>query len=100
MWMSQEECKMSRCFLSKEDEVKLWHKNIGHLNLKSMKRIISEEDVRGLPKMKFEDGRIYGECQIGKQTKMSHKKLQHLTTTKVLELLHVSQSASVRTCPV
>ena len=25
----------------------------------------------------------------GKQTKMSHKKLQHLTTTKVLELLHM-----------
>jgi hypothetical protein len=28
MWMSQEECKMSRCLLSKEDEVKLWHKSL------------------------------------------------------------------------
>src|ERR1044072_1267729 len=54
MWMSQEECKMSKCLLSKEDEVKLWHKKLGHLNLKSMKQIISEEVVRGLPKMKIE----------------------------------------------
>src|ERR1044072_2249456 len=80
---------MSRCLLSKEDEVKLWHKKLGHLNLKRMKTIISEEAVRGLPKMKIEEGGICGEYHIGKQTKKSHKKLQHLTTTKVLELLHM-----------
>src|ERR1044072_1595075 len=57
--------------------------------MKSMRKIISEEAVRGLPKMKIEQGKICSECQIGKQTKMSHKKLQHLTTTIVLELLHV-----------
>ena len=62
MWMSQEECQLSRCLLSKEDEVKLWHQKLGHLNLKSMKRIISEEAIRGLPKMKNEEGRICGEC--------------------------------------
>src|ERR1044072_5238622 len=89
MWMSQEDCKMTRCLLTKEDEVKLWHKKLGHLNLKSMRRIISEEVVRGLPKMKIDEGKICGECQIGKHTKMPHKKLQHLTTTKVLELLHM-----------
>src|ERR1044072_10030345 len=89
MWMSQEECRMSRCLLPKEDEVKFWHKKLCHLNLKSMNRIISEEAVRGLPKTKIEEGGICGECQIGKQTKKSHKKLQHLTTTKVLELLHM-----------
>ena len=70
MLLPQEECKVSRCFLSKEDEVKLWHKKLGHLNLKSMRKIISEEAVRGLPKMKIEQGKICGECQIGKQTKM------------------------------
>src|ERR1044072_1638492 len=34
MWISQEECQLSRCLLSKEDEVKLWHQKLGHLNLK------------------------------------------------------------------
>ena len=89
MWVSQEECNMSRCLISKEDEVKLWHQKLGHLNLKSMKRIISEEAIRGMPKLRIEEGRICGECQIRKQTKISHKRLQHLTTTKVLEMLHM-----------
>lgn len=51
-----------------------------------MKKIMSKEDIRGL---KIEEGRICGECQIGKKTKMSHPKLQHQTTSKVLELLHM-----------
>src|ERR1044072_5352945 len=67
MWLSQEECKVSRCLLTKEDEVKLWHKKLGHLNLKRMRKIISEEAVRGLPKMKIEEGGICGEYHIGKQ---------------------------------
>ena len=54
-----------------------------------MKRIIFEEAVRGIPKLKIEEGRICGDCQIGKICKMSHQKIQHLTTSKVLELLHV-----------
>ena len=55
-----------------------------------MKRIISEEAVRGIPKLKIEEGRISGDCQIGKQTKMTHQKIQHLTTSKVLELIHMN----------
>ncbi|GAU45662.1 hypothetical protein TSUD_293710 [Trifolium subterraneum] len=62
---------------------------VGHLNLKSMKKAISEEAIRGLPKLKIEEGHICGDCQIGKQTKTPHQKLHHLTTTRVLELLHM-----------
>lgn len=54
-----------------------------------MRKIIPEDAIRGLSKLKIEEGKVYGEFQIGKQNKMSHKKLQHLATTKVLELLHM-----------
>src|ERR1044072_2882157 len=54
-----------------------------------MRNIISDEAVRGLPRLKIEEGKICGECQIGKQTKKSHPKIQHQTKTKVLELLHM-----------
>ncbi|MCI20890.1 gag-pol polyprotein, partial [Trifolium medium] len=54
-----------------------------------MKKAISEEAIRGIPKLKIEEGNICGECQIGNQTKVPHQKLQHLTTTRVLELLHM-----------
>ncbi|CAJ2654309.1 unnamed protein product [Trifolium pratense] len=89
LWTPLEEANVSTCLLTKNEEVKLWHQKLGHLNLKSMKRVISEEAVRGLPSLQIQEGNICGECQIGKQTKVSHQKLQHLSTSKVLELLHM-----------
>ncbi|CAJ2665853.1 unnamed protein product [Trifolium pratense] len=89
LWIPLEEGNVSTCFLTKNEEVKLWHQKLGHLNLKSMKRVISEEAVRGLPILQIQEGNICGECQIGKQTKVSHQKLQHLSTSRVLELLHM-----------
>ncbi|MCI19836.1 gag-pol polyprotein, partial [Trifolium medium] len=90
LWVPQEIAHSSTCLISKEDEVKLWHQKLGHLNLRGMKRVISEEAIRGLPKLRIEEGNICGECQIGKQTNMSHPKLQHLVTSKVLdELLYM-----------
>ena len=80
LWVPQDLSYSSTCTLAKEDEVKLWHQKLGHLHLKRMKRIISMEAVRGIPKLKIEEGRVCGKCQIGKQTKMSHQKIQHLTT--------------------
>jgi len=54
-----------------------------------MKKIMSKEAIRGLPKLKIEKGNVYGEYQIGKQTKMSHPKLQHRITSTMIELLHM-----------
>ncbi|MCH94211.1 gag-pol polyprotein, partial [Trifolium medium] len=75
LWVPQEEANLATCLIAKKDEVKLWHQKVGHLNLRSMKNAISEEAIRGLPKLKIEEGNICGECQIGKQTKMPHQKL-------------------------
>ncbi|MCI84930.1 gag-pol polyprotein, partial [Trifolium medium] len=54
--------------MSKEDDMKLWHQKLG-----GMKRAIYVETVRGLPELDIKET-ICGECQIGKQTKMSHPK--------------------------
>src|ERR1043165_2046615 len=72
-----------------EKEVKLWHQKLGHLHLRGMKKIISMEAVRGIPRLDIDEGRVCGECQVGKQTRVSHPMLRHLTTSKVLELLHM-----------
>ncbi|XP_050895553.1 uncharacterized protein LOC127102195 [Lathyrus oleraceus] len=82
--------------MSKENEVKLWHQNRGHLNLKGIKNIMSEEAIRGIPKLKIKEGKACGACQIRKQTKMSHPKLQHQTTSKILELLHMDLLGSMQ----
>jgi transposase InsO family protein len=54
-----------------------------------MKKAISSEAIRGLPKLKIIEGNKCGECQIGKQVRMSNPMLEHQTTSKVLELLHM-----------
>ena len=89
LWTPQETSYSSTCLVSKEDEVNIWHQRFGHLHLRGMKKIIDKGAVRGIPNLKIEEGRICGECQIGKQVKMSHQKLQHQTTSRVLELLHM-----------
>ena len=62
MWSSQETGYSSMCTLAKEEEVKTWHKKLGHLHLKGMKRIIFVEAVKGIPNLKIDEGRVYGEC--------------------------------------
>ena len=54
-----------------------------------MKRAISVEAIRGIPMLNIAEGSICGECQVGKQTRMSHPRLEHYGTSKVLELLHM-----------
>ena len=61
-----------------------------------MKEIISERAIRGIPKLKIDVGKVCGECEIRKQTMMSHPMLQHQTTSKVLELLHMDLLGSMQ----
>ncbi|KAK2455973.1 cysteine-rich RECEPTOR kinase [Trifolium repens] len=89
LWVSHEEAQLGKCLLGKEDEVQLWHQKLGHLNLSGMKKAVTVEAIRGLPKLKITEGSICGECQIGKQTRMSHPMLEHQVTSRTLELLHM-----------
>jgi len=41
LWVSQEKALLSSCMLSKDEEVKLWHQKLGHMNLQGMKKSIS-----------------------------------------------------------
>ena len=62
-------------------EAKLWHQKLGHLNLGSMHKIIYEKAIVELLELKIVEGKICGDCHIGKQVKKWHKMVQHLTTS-------------------
>ncbi|GAA0159518.1 hypothetical protein LIER_16272 [Lithospermum erythrorhizon] len=72
----------------KNEDAELWHKKLGHTNYRNIHQLISKEAVRGLPTLEIKDN-VYGECQVGKQTKSCHQNLQHLVTTRILELMHM-----------
>nr|GEU89175.1 retrovirus-related Pol polyprotein from transposon TNT 1-94 [Tanacetum cinerariifolium] len=80
--------KDSLCLTSIDDTSTLWHRRLGHANMRLIQSLSSKELVRNLPKLKFES-HFCGACNIGKQVHTSHKPKTMVSTTKCLELLHM-----------
>ncbi|PWA83924.1 ribonuclease H-like domain-containing protein [Artemisia annua] len=79
------------CLLAKAtlDESKLWHRRLGHLNFKTMNKLVKGNLVRGLPSKVFENLETCVACQKGKQHRVSFKSKVVNTITKPLHLLHM-----------
>jgi len=85
------------CLLTKHEEYWLWHKRIAHIHMHHLNKLISNDLVVGLPKLKFEKDHICEACQKGKQTKHSFKLKNMVSTSKPLELLHMDLFGPSRT---
>ncbi|GKB24858.1 putative ribonuclease H-like domain-containing protein [Tanacetum coccineum] len=55
------------------DESNLWHRRLGHINFKTMNKLVRGNLVRGLPSKNFENYHTCVACQKGKQHKASCK---------------------------
>ncbi|GJW88954.1 ribonuclease H-like domain-containing protein [Tanacetum coccineum] len=57
------------CLFSKatSDESELWHRRLGHINFKTMNKLVKGNLVRGLPSKLFENNQTCVACQKGKQ---------------------------------
>nr|GEZ98141.1 putative ribonuclease H-like domain-containing protein [Tanacetum cinerariifolium] len=53
------------------DESNLWYKRLGHINFKTMNKLVRGNLVRGLPSKLFENDHTCVACQKGKQHKVS-----------------------------
>ncbi|GJV24456.1 ribonuclease H-like domain-containing protein [Tanacetum coccineum] len=56
------------------DESNLWHRRLGHINFKTMNKLVRRNLVRGLPLKIFENDHTCVACQKGKQHKASCRK--------------------------
>ncbi|GJU12108.1 putative ribonuclease H-like domain-containing protein [Tanacetum coccineum] len=54
------------------DESNLWHRRLGHINFKTMNKLVKGNLVRGLPSKLFENNQTYVACQKGKQHRASY----------------------------
>ena len=81
--------KFAKCLMSKEEDTWLWHRRIAHVNMKHLNKLVSQDLVLGVPKLKFEKDAICDACQKGKQTRSSFKTKNVISTSKPLELLHM-----------
>ncbi|GJU07933.1 putative ribonuclease H-like domain-containing protein [Tanacetum coccineum] len=64
------------CLFAKatSDESELWHRRLGHINFKTMNKLVKGNLVRGLPSKLFENNQTCVACQKGKQHRASYTK--------------------------
>ncbi|GKA22000.1 retrovirus-related pol polyprotein from transposon TNT 1-94 [Tanacetum coccineum] len=74
------------CLATIDENSTLWHRRLGHANMRLIQSLESKELVRNLPKLKF-DQHFCDACKIGKQAHTSHKAKNIVSTTRCLELL-------------
>ncbi|GJZ69142.1 putative ribonuclease H-like domain-containing protein [Tanacetum coccineum] len=79
------------CLFTKatSDESKLWHRRLGHLNFKTMNKLVKGNLVRGLPSKLFENDETCVACQKGKQHRASCKTKTENSISLPLHLLHM-----------
>ncbi|GJW17410.1 putative ribonuclease H-like domain-containing protein [Tanacetum coccineum] len=79
------------CLVAKatNDEVVLWHRRLGHVNLKNINKLVQGNLVKGLPSKTFKIDHSCLACNKGKQHRASCKKVKERTIREPLELLHM-----------
>nr|GEW55955.1 putative ribonuclease H-like domain-containing protein [Tanacetum cinerariifolium] len=79
------------CYFAKatSDESRLWHRRLGHLNFKTMNKLVKGNLVRGLPLKKFENDQTRVACQKGKQHRASCKSKTENSISLPLHMLHM-----------
>ncbi|GKC36475.1 retrovirus-related pol polyprotein from transposon TNT 1-94 [Tanacetum coccineum] len=73
------------CLAMIDENSMLWHRRLGHANMRLIKSLASKELVRNLPKLKFDQHF----CDAIKIRKQAHKAKNIVSTTRCLELLHM-----------
>ncbi|GJT66171.1 retrovirus-related pol polyprotein from transposon TNT 1-94 [Tanacetum coccineum] len=76
------------CLATIDENSTLWHRRLGHANMRLIQSLASKELVRNLPKLKF-DQHFCDACKIRKQAHASHKAKNIVSMTRCLELLHM-----------
>ncbi|GKB10383.1 putative ribonuclease H-like domain-containing protein [Tanacetum coccineum] len=71
------------------DESNLWHRRLGHINFKTMNKLVKGNLVRGLPSKLFENDHTCVACQKGKQHKASCKTKLVSSISQPLQTLHM-----------
>jgi hypothetical protein len=89
--------KESICLAAINENSWLWHRRLGHVNMKLLSKLSKLDLVKGLPVTKFVKDKICDACQLGKQTKSTFKKKKVISTSRPLELLHMDLFGPIRT---
>nr|GEU41550.1 putative ribonuclease H-like domain-containing protein [Tanacetum cinerariifolium] len=71
------------------DESNIWHRRLGHINFKTMNKLVKGNLVRGLPSKVFENIHTCVAYKKGKQHKASYKTKPVSSISQPLQRLHI-----------
>ncbi|GJS00930.1 putative ribonuclease H-like domain-containing protein [Tanacetum coccineum] len=71
------------------NESSLWHRRLGHVNFKTMNKLVKGNLVRGLPSKLFKINQTCVACQKGKQHRASCKTKIVSSISQPLQMLHM-----------
>ncbi|GJT35139.1 putative ribonuclease H-like domain-containing protein [Tanacetum coccineum] len=79
------------CLVAKAtlDESMIWHRRLGHINFKTINKLVKDNLVRGLPVKRFENDQTCVASLKGKQHKASCKSKIQNSITQPLFMLHM-----------
>ncbi|GJX83564.1 retrovirus-related pol polyprotein from transposon TNT 1-94 [Tanacetum coccineum] len=79
------------CLVAKAtlDESMLWHRRLGHINFKTINKLVKDNLVKGLPIKRFENDQTCVACLKGKQHKASFESKIQNSITQPLFMLHM-----------
>ena len=77
-------------FLSAQNEnADMWNWKLGLVSSSLLNKLVSKDLVLGLPKLQFCESKICEACVKGKQIRTSFKSNKIVTSSRVLEMLHM-----------
>ena len=85
------------CRNARVNLLELWHQRLGHANYKQVAKVSKLEAVVAFSKFGKIEKNVCGPCQMGKQTKSTHPKVNAVTTSRPLQLLHMDLMGPTRT---
>ena len=86
---TSEDANLKTCLFTKTTLGWLWHRRLAHVGMSSLKNLMKNDLVRGLKDVKFEKDKLCSAYQAGKQVANTHPTKAFMSTTRVLELLHM-----------
>nr|GFB98080.1 putative ribonuclease H-like domain-containing protein [Tanacetum cinerariifolium] len=82
-------CLVAKAYV---DECIFWHRRLGHLNVKTMNKLVRHNQVRGLPTKSFDNDHTCTACLKGKQHKASLLSINGVTERRNRTLIEAART--------
>jgi hypothetical protein len=86
---TSEDANLMTCLFTKTSLGWLMHRRLAHVEMNTLNKLLKKELVRGLNDVKFEKDKPCSTCQASKKVANTHPTKAYMSTSRVLELLHM-----------